>query len=102
MTEFNDRMVLQRRIIQIVNNKFSRNEELFSLSSKAIERWLLANSFDKDSNIAGLLNAVSSKLFFLAAKSQEQISEDYKLLSANISQILLEIENLALKQNQKI
>lgn len=99
MTEFNDRMALQRKIISIVNHKFSRNEELFSLSSNAIHRWLSSNSLDKDSDIAKLLQAASSKLFFLAAKSQEQISDDYQLLSAGIDQILSEIENLVLIQS---
>ena len=93
MTKFNDRNAVQRRIIQAVNRKFKLREEIFSLSSNAIERWLSSNSIEKDSEISKLLYNASSKLFFLAAKSQEQVSDEYKLLSSEVDSLLNSIEN---------
>lgn len=93
MTKFNDRNAVQRRIIQAVNRKFRCGEEIFSLSSNAIERWLSSNSIEKDSEISKLLYNASSKLFFLAAKSQEQVSDEYKLLSSEVDSLLNSIEN---------
>ena len=93
MTEFNDRNAIQRKIVQAVNRKFKLDEELFSLSNGAIERWLSANSIEKNSEISKLLYQASSKLFFLAAKSQEQVSTEYKLLSSEVDSLLKGIES---------
>ena len=92
MTEFNDRNAIQRQIIQFINAKFALKEELCSLSGNAIERWLSANQIAKDSAIARLLFETSSKLFFLAANSQEKISERYKLLTSEIDALMRRIE----------
>lgn len=93
MSEFNDRMSVQRRIIQIVNKKKWGAESLFGLSGKAIERWLSVNMISPSAPISQLLNGASSKLFFLAAKSQEQISDDYRLLSSEVEGLIKEIES---------
>jgi hypothetical protein len=92
MSEFNDRMAVQRRIVKAVNAKRWGPENLFGLSSKAIERWLSANMIDNSSPIAGLLTDASARLFFLAAKSQEQISEEYQLITAEVDGIVRDIE----------
>ena len=92
MSEFNDRMSLQRQIVQIVNSKVWGNESLFGLSGKAIDRWLATNKIDLHAPISELLYAVSSKLFFLAAKSQEQISDDYRVLETEVHAMIQAIE----------
>lgn len=86
MNEFKDRMAAQRQILEVVNSK-RRTEELFGLSSKAIERWGSANTIDGNSNLVALLKVASEKLFFLANKSQEQISEDYLTASREIAEV---------------
>jgi hypothetical protein len=93
MAEFNDRMAVHRQIVQAVNRKFNLSEELFSLSSNAIERWLSSNFVDRNSEIVRLLYQASSKLFFLAAKSQEQVSDDYRVLSYEVESLLKSIES---------
>jgi hypothetical protein len=91
MNEFQNRMEAQRQILQLVNRS-EQKEELFGLSSKAIERWTRANAVDANSTIVALLKAASGKLFFLANKSQEQISEDYRTASREIHELTRSIE----------
>ncbi|SRR6266404_2511218 len=94
MHEFNNRISAQRQILQIVNRKKWKKEDLFGLSSKAIERWLSVNQIDADSHLAQLIRNAAAKLFFLANKSQEQISEEYKLMSEELSALSKAIENI--------
>ncbi len=87
MSEFQNRMAAQRQILQFVNCRENQKEELFGLSSKAIERWASVNSIDRNSKLACLIKDASAKLFFLANKSQEQISEDYLTASREIAAV---------------
>lgn len=92
MNEFSNRISAQRRILQIVNRKRWDKEELLGLSNKAIERWISINQINPSCYLVELIKAASSQLFFLANKSQEQISEDYKMISQEISNISKKIE----------
>jgi hypothetical protein len=92
MSEFKNRMATQRQILQLVNCKEHQNEELFGLSSKAIERWATVNAIDPNSKLLSLIKTASGKLFFLANKSQEQISEDYRTASHEIGELTSAIE----------
>lgn len=84
MTEFNTRIAAQRKILEIVNGH-TWKEELFSLASKAIERWLNRNYIDENTEVAMLVREAGAKLFFLANKSQEQVTEDYRSLVYELS-----------------
>lgn len=90
--DFKNRIDTQRKILDIVNS-YPWNEELYSLSSLAIKRWENNNQ-----NINGLivhkLIEISENLFFLGTKSQEQITEDYRNLSAKIFYLEEELINL--------
>ena len=92
MNEFNNRVEVQRLILRLVNQYVWEKEELFGLSSKAIERWVSANRVSPESRLVQLLVTASSKLFFLANKSQEQISPEYQAASSEISALAAEIE----------
>jgi hypothetical protein len=92
MSEFNNRIAAQRKILQLVNGGSSDSEELFGLSRKAIDRWVLANHIDSESRLVSLIKEASAKLFFLANKSQEQVSEEYKAVSTEIESIYKSIE----------
>lgn len=92
MNEFKNRMASQRQILELVNCRQLRREELFGLSSKAIERWVAVNAIDSNSNLVELIKIASGKLFFLANKSQEQISEDYQTASREIEELTRSIE----------
>lgn len=97
MTEFNNRIELQREVIKIVNSaKFEF--EITGLSKNAIDRWLMDNRLDSESDLTKLLFTISSKLFFLANKSQEQITDSYKKISSEISILVKSLKN---KINEK-
>lgn len=83
MFEFNNRVDLQRNVIKIVNNNGFKYE-FTGLTKGAIDNWILQNKIDNH-NLKELLYQIASKLFFLANKSQEQITEDYKTLSFELS-----------------
>ena len=84
MTEFNNRIAAQRDVLLIVNSVRWR-EELYGVSSGALDRWMRTNGVESTSKLAHLLVEVASKLFFLANKSQEQVSDEYKFRSAEVS-----------------
>jgi hypothetical protein len=92
MEEFNNRMDAQRNVLEVINRKQSNKEELCGLSNKAIERWIAVNRLNPESDICRTLFTISEKLFFLATKSQEQVSEKYKLLSYEIAQLQHNLE----------
>src|SRR3984885_5030106 len=82
--EFNNRIDAQRTILCVVNRKKWRYEPLFGLSSKAIDRWVSVNRIEPSARLVRLVMEVSGKLFFLANKSQEQISDEYKSVRSEI------------------
>jgi hypothetical protein len=83
-SEFNDRIAAQRSILRAVNGERWESEPLLGLSKKAIDRWIVLNKIEAHSSLANLVADVSSKLFFLANKSQDQISEEYQLVRSEI------------------
>lgn len=91
MPEFNNRISAQREVLEIVNARRA-NEELFGLSSNAIERWVSVNRLDPDSDLVRLVRTVSGKLFFLANKSQEQVTEEYQSVAAEIESLTAKIK----------
>jgi hypothetical protein len=80
-------------VLQTVNRKKWDKEELFGLSSKAIDRWVITNRVDPESRLVQLIKTTSEKLFFLANKSQETVSSEYKTMSHEISVLTKEIES---------
>ena len=76
-----------------------------SLTEKAIERWAKSNKLDTHDPIITLLKSMSGTLFFLANKSQEQVTEDYKALSDKVNNQLnsleLEVANKALQRTSR-
>ena len=92
MKEFNNRIELQREVIKIVNNSKFKNQ-ITGISKKAIQRWIMDNSVPTNSEIIEILYLISNKLFFLANKSQEQITENYKKIKFEISKIVTELKS---------
>jgi len=92
MDEFNNRMDAQRNILEVVNRQGGYSEELCGLSKKAIERWISSNQLNPKSETCDILYQIAKKLFFLANKSQEQITEEYKALSSEISALKMNLE----------
>lgn len=98
MNEFVNRMAAQRRLVQLINRRKWPKEELFGLSRKAIDRWIAANHIPAESRLVTLVEAASAKLFFLANKSQEQISEEYKTICYEVAAIAQQIESETAQQ----
>lgn len=102
MSEFNNRITAQRNALKIVNGSGLFSEALLSLTEKAIDRWLKNNGVDAHNNVVKLLKSLSRALFFLANKSQEQVTEDYKALSETINKQLSDLElEMANKSHQR-
>jgi hypothetical protein len=95
MNEFSNRIAAQRHILRLVNRKNWEEEELFGLSSKAIERWIVVNRIDPKLPLVALVKTASSKLFFLSNKSQDQVSEEYRAVASEIALVAraIELEN---------
>lgn len=93
MSEFNNRIEVQREIIKIANTT-NLNFEISGLSRNAIKRWSSDNNINSNSEIVNHLYKLSGKLFFLGNKSQEQITEDYKLISLEITEMVSEFKNM--------
>ena len=92
MSRFNDRMSAQRAILRVVNSHRWKSEELYGLSSKAIDRWVMANGLDLRSSIVTMVLSASEKLFFLANKSQEQMTDQYRMVASDLSALASRIE----------
>lgn len=92
MNEFNNRINVQRQVLACVNRRGLTREELCGLSDGAISRWASTNSVSADDGILALLRRISDRLSFLATKSQEQITEDYKALSVEVGQLTRDLE----------
>lgn len=97
MSEFNNRIAAQREILIDVNS-CRWQEELFGLSSGAIDRWMNVNRLESSSALVELIRQAADKLFFLSNKSQEQITEDYKHLSNEVSAITAQIRQLVINK----
>lgn len=91
MSEFINRITAQRDILNILNQSCWQ-EELFGLSSGAIDRWVTVNRLSISSEVVVLVKLAAEKLFFLANKSQEQVTEDYLSLSNDVSHIMKKID----------
>jgi hypothetical protein len=91
MNEFNTRIAAQRHVLQLVNQK-PWKEELFGLSKRAIQRWRSTNQVDPKSNLSVLIEEAASRLFCLATKSQEQVTEEYGKVTAEFTTVALAIE----------
>lgn len=90
--EFNSRIDAQRSILKTLNAIDWEEEELAGLSSRAIERWISVNRIDPSLKLVALVREASAKLFFLANKSQDQVSTEYRLASAEVIALKAAIE----------
>jgi len=98
MSEFNSRIDAQRKILRIVNHVPWSVETLHGLTSKTIERWISQNSLNPTAPIVALVRAASAELFFLANRSQEQVTDTYQAHSISVrdltQKIFVECERL--------
>ena len=79
MPEYNKRIEVQRRILRVINDSGRWREELFGLSSSALDRWMSENGVNATDPIGALLRDAATRLLALANHSQEQITEAYEI-----------------------
>jgi hypothetical protein len=91
--EFNNRISAQRNIVRLVNESASPREQLCGLSEKALDRWASTNSITVESPLFLFIKEASEKLFFLANKSQEEITDEYASISNEIAFLSQKIQN---------
>lgn len=91
MIEFNNRIAAQRLILKAVN-RIVWDEELFGLSKGAIDRWVSKNALRDDLELVLRIERAAEKLFFLSNKSQEQVTEEYQRLSADVAELTRSVE----------
>lgn len=92
MSEFSNRISAQRSILKLINGSGLYTEPLLGLAEKAIDRWYRNNGVDAHDLIVIMLKSMSGTLFFLANKSQEQVTNEYSLLSEKVKEQLFELE----------
>lgn len=87
MDDFRNRMTAQRHILAIVNKSFRAQEELCGLSENAIARWAEVNRVRSRSHALTLLRKAADLLFFLATKSQEQVTDEYEMRMQEVATV---------------
>jgi hypothetical protein len=92
MSEFSNRISAQRSILKLINGSGLYIEPLLGLAEKAIDRWHRNNGVDAHDLVVIMLKSMSGTLFFLANKSQEQVTNEYTLLSEKVKEQLFELE----------
>lgn len=95
MDEFVSRMATQRQVLDLINSRLDLNEELFGLSSSAIDRWVASNQLSPSSAIVLQVKEIAAELFFMATRSQEPVSSEYELRRENIMQAVRMLERIA-------
>ncbi|WP_416769519.1 hypothetical protein ACMGT0_20450 [Pseudomonas sp. RHF3.3-3] len=93
MIEFNNRIDAQRVILNLVNRGIWK-EELYGLSTGAIDRWVRVNGIDPSADLPRAICESADKLFFLANKSQEQVTDEYRLLSVEVLELTQRIARI--------
>ncbi len=91
MTEFNNRIDAQRQILRLVNRRAWPQEPLYGLSGKTIDRWISRNALDPGSPLVEGVRSAAAQLYFLANKSQEQVTDAYRLRSLQLEVVIREI-----------
>jgi hypothetical protein len=96
---FNNRMDAQREFLKIINSRRAEVEPLMALSSGAINRWVAANRIAQDDNLVALVRKAGDALFFLANKSQEQVSIEYRQVSSEFAALVDQARQETMRQS---
>ena len=87
MGEFSSRIESQRQILKVVNSRPWPREQLFALTTTAIQRWASVNNVDSSSLLARLLSSASAQIFVMANHSEDQIASAYALSKRRVDAI---------------
>lgn len=99
--EFQNRINVQRTVLEHVNFQMELKEPLFGLTHKSIFRWIRSNDLDDGEELVTAIFEISEKLFFLGTKSQDAVTKKYGKVSSDvfdlINRLLLFISQRSLK-----
>src|ERR1017187_2567465 len=91
MGEFSSRIESQRQILKVVNSRPWPREQLFALTTTAIQRWASVNNVDSSSLLARLLSSASAQIFVMANHSEDQIASAYALSKERVDAIAVQV-----------
>ena len=91
MEEFSSRVEAQRQLVQAVNTREWKHEQLFALTEKAIQRWSTVNQIDGATRLVKLLRAASLQVFVMANHSDDPIAGAYRLSRKRVKTIEVEL-----------
>jgi hypothetical protein len=91
MGEFSSRIESQRQILKAVNSRPWAGEQLFALTTSAIQRWASVNNIDTSSRLAKLLSSASAQIFVMANHSEDQIAGAYALSKKRVDAIAAKV-----------
>jgi hypothetical protein len=91
MGEFSSRIESQRQILKAVNSRPWAREQLFALTTGAIQRWASVNNIDTSSRLAKLLNSASAQIFVMANHSEDQVTGTYALSKVKVDAIATQV-----------
>lgn len=103
MGEFSSRVEAQRQLVQAVNTHQWKQEQLFALTAKAIQRWSTVNHIDPATRLVQLLHAASLQVFIMANHSDDPIAGTYLLSRKRVqiieSELRSELSNISTASN---
>jgi hypothetical protein len=91
MGEFSSRVESQRQILKAVNSRPWAREQLFALTTNAIQRWASVNNVDSSSRLAKLLHSASAQIFVMANHSEDQIAGAYAISKERVDAIAAQV-----------
>lgn len=101
LSDFKNRIDAQRELLKIVNEHPWPNEQLLSLSEGAIQRWIIANQLPRTSELVVEVFKAAAALYFLANRSQEQITDEYAANSAEFAGCLRHVQTAIARIRQQ-
>ena len=79
MGELSSRVEAQRQILKVVNSRDWSGEQLFAMTTAAIQRWASTNGLDASTAVVKLLHSASAQIFVMANHSDDPIAGTYAL-----------------------
>jgi len=86
------RVEAQRQILKAVNSREWSGEQLFALTTAAIQRWASANGVDTSTALVKLLNSASAQIFVMANHSDDPIAGSYVMSKQRVVAIALQVK----------
>ena len=87
MEEFSSLVEVQRHLVKAVNSHPWKQEQLFALTKKAIQRWSAVNGMNPESYLVQLLKSASSEVFVMANHRDDPIAGTYVLSRKRVGAI---------------